>query len=1244
MGLGAGMEARTAGEKGYLKQVKAIQKLVAEGKQDLITTKALNDLKTKNAQILSGLTRKGVKKETLESAAHKASVRRAKTEQRNIKALIVQQEVQIKLKQKALVLDTIAAEKAAVGTAIAGYQAGAQTFAQASSTISGGYKLLAGNLDDLSRKALKLKEGQALPWMTTAMNKLKAATVTATGQMRLLGTAFIKALPWIGALIAVSAVLYGLWQRIYNTKEHKEYVKSVDNLDKIFDELPKKAEAYERAVNNVKNLADAQVNSWKVVSGVITEITAGIEAMNKAREADIMNKDPRFDKTLGQMPGEESLIVDKAAEAGWERLEDGSLMLDKYTVALGSLSKQINEEGLDQEGIEMLTRFANTEEVKRLGQLFETEIPEVTEQLAKGLNEGLKVISQEPTGREFLDMIKGIFIDSKSALGSLGPAAEALRTSFKEGEKEATNFLKTFAKKTSVDKLKDSLDSIQSTFKDFKQSVGDAGKNELEEFGKKFLDIGPAIGQLIGPEFEQLQKSLREESDTLDKIKDKQGEGSAAFKDQKLIVDALVLSLGGQASALIDVFDNVKAIQKSERQRKIINDQITKHIALQQKLYKSSVSLAGMDNKLKQKQLKMELAVLKANKEILKMDTQRYKIGTYNTGEDMTVGYVELMDMVKDDAVTLAQILSDSGIDQEEFEQGQFGRFQMLMKAAELKNMQDRSGLEIQLQTAEALKQQLSLEEDILKLQRTGNKLREQHTNFIKKGTTALDAGTTAILAIETAQQEYEFALNRAKIEKDIIAAKAGLQIKDMELLNAQIKLVNTQTGSEIQGIDPTTFTNQVNANTLLAQEAIDLNVTNLRDAVVVAIDSAFGQIASALESGAINIGEAGLLTEEAKKARTTLADTPGGPPKIIIPDKGITGHDTPEHVKDRTKEDRLLEARENIETLRGISGEFNKLAEQMGPEGETFVAINQGMFNMADGIMNIADTAEGSKERTAAVMGAIGGAISSIGAIQQAASAQRVAAIDQEIEAEKKRDGKSKQSMAKIAALEAKKDQMKRKAFEQNKKMMMAQTVMTTASAIMNAINGPPGLPWSAVFGAMAAAMGMAQLSIISGMTYQGGASAGSISAPSAIGIGERGNKVDVSQRASAGELAYLRGARGMGTSATSFTPTGGAAGLRKGYADGGEILVGERGPEVITPLSPMQVWPSDMGAKSQINANFTIHAIDAAGVEDVLLNQQGNIISMIRSAANDHGEEFLEAINVDMYGEPKSAGGIDY
>ena len=47
-------------------------------------------------------------------------------------------------------------------------------------------------------------------------------------------------------------------------------------------------------------------------------------------------------------------------------------------------------------------------------------------------------------------------------------------------------------------------------------------------------------------------------------------------------------------------------------------------------------------------------------------------------------------------------------------------------------------------------------------------------------------------------------------------------------------------------------------------------------------------------------------------------------------------------------------------------------------------------------------------------------------------------------------------------------------------------------------------------------------------------------------------------------------------------------------------------------------------------VNATINISAVDAAGVEDVLMNQRGNIISMIRDAANAQGDAFLENINV--------------
>lgn len=125
----------------------------------------------------------------------------------------------------------------------------------------------------------------------------------------------------------------------------------------------------------------------------------------------------------------------------------------------------------------------------------------------------------------------------------------------------------------------------------------------------------------------------------------------------------------------------------------------------------------------------------------------------------------------------------------------------------------------------------------------------------------------------------------------------------------------------------------------------------------------------------------------------------------------------------------------------------------------------------------------------------------------------------------------------------------------------------------------------------------------------------------------------MDTSKRATAGELAFLRGARGVGTNANNFTP-GGAMG-RKGYANGGDgIVVGERGPEIITPSSPVDITPNFAMGGGETNVNFNISAVDGASVQNMLNEQQGNIIAMIRQAANDNGEGFLETVDPTVYG----------
>ena len=297
-----------------------------------------------------------------------------------------------------------------------------------------------------------------------------------------------------------------------------------------------------------------------------------------------------------------------------------------------------------------------------------------------------------------------------------------------------------------------------------------------------------------------------------------------------------------------------------------------------------------------------------------------------------------------------------------------------------------------------------------------------------------------------------------------------------------------------------------------------------------------------------------------------------------------------------------------------------------LGPEGEAIGTAVTGIMTIATAFQVAGDKGLDTSKRIEAV----GTMISAVSAIMQANSKAQIAEIDNQIKAEKARDGKSKESLAKIAGFEKKKEALARKNFEMNKKLQIAQAVAGTASAVVGALGKRPWGYENIALAAMMAVLGAAQVAIIRKQQFQGGSSDTGPSVPSTIEVGKRSNKVDVSRGATAGEIGFLRGAKGIGTSANDFT--GAAAGMKRGYASGGEIMVGERGPEIITPVTPMQVTPNDkIGGTT--NVNFSINAVDAAGVEDLLVAQRGNIIGMIREAANEHGEEFMEEVNIGAY-----------
>ena len=324
-------------------------------------------------------------------------------------------------------------------------------------------------------------------------------------------------------------------------------------------------------------------------------------------------------------------------------------------------------------------------------------------------------------------------------------------------------------------------------------------------------------------------------------------------------------------------------------------------------------------------------------------------------------------------------------------------------------------------------------------------------------------------------------------------------------------------------------------------------------------------------------------------------------------------------------------------EVTAGIAEDFRKL----GPEGELMAATMEAVSGITETFVGafdiIGDATSTTAEKMQAGLAIMGSLLSGFASTSKAASDARIRGIDQEIEAEKKRDGKSAQSVAKIKALEAKKDKEARKAFETQKKMKMGSAVIATATGaisaytgMVEAIPGPVGVAMGAAAAALITAMGMKQLSIIASTSYQGGGSASGSGTPSSVSVGQRSNSIDMARsRGGAGELAYMRGAQGVG-GPENFTPA--FAGYRN-RAEGGNtaFMVGEQGPELFVPNRPGTIVPNDdVQPATPINANINISAVDAAGVEDVLMNQRGNIISMIREAANAQGNTFLEDINV--------------
>lgn len=232
---------------------------------------------------------------------------------------------------------------------------------------------------------------------------------------------------------------------------------------------------------------------------------------------------------------------------------------------------------------------------------------------------------------------------------------------------------------------------------------------------------------------------------------------------------------------------------------------------------------------------------------------------------------------------------------------------------------------------------------------------------------------------------------------------------------------------------------------------------------------------------------------------------------------------------------------------------------------------------------------------------------MSTVASMLNMAAQQTISGIDQQIAAEKERDGKSEESKKKIQKLEAEKAAAQKKA-------QTEQIVMQTAMGITQAL---ATLPPPVSYAMAATTQLMGQQALKSQQSGSAIASVGEASVPS-LSLGERDNRIDVSRSASAGELQYIQGGNGVGN-ASDFKPR--AVGNRAPANH--QVLVGENGPEVVAFDTPGMITAQNQASSNSYGSNFnvTIQALDSESLQSYLQKNGQIFASSMEYQLNSEG-----------------------
>ena len=1046
--------------------------------------------------------------------------------------------------------------------------------------------------------------------VTGKLNTTKAAFEAATKSASLFGSAFLKMIPWIGWIMTGLSILGPLFGDLF---KKSKVAQSADEVVESFDSFVRITSQLNTELEKTDTLFEKGNKILAVRVGLVNQIAAGVDKVIATEEEE--NAKKRADALSSLINAQEKLALQQErfpplsihVTNAQNRVLKAQIAYDKEL----EKSNKLSAESVRRILAESAARLEATGLVDKMGKEFQQ----------------LEKLRADMEGKEFIDP-KVL----KKSVENIEKPVKALKASQQEAREAALKLGQSVLAQT---------EAAQGMFGElFQQSNSLLNALTAVEAGIEATGT-TNIEPIEADQIEQVERLAKALGVVLI-LEGGMGKGTKGA--EKATVD-YVATLDAVTKAIAK--NNALAATFTERSRKLNSlakefGTITKANAEATRL---QLSLRHQANQVTEAGLNAQLQNLYAtegeeskSKEVLKLKEQILNVQKELRKSAEFAEQIELANIAHQQRINNA--LSK----------------QLTMREKIAKNAQSVARMELELARAEGGKKLGAKDEARLlkEAEQTNSKLRQQKLEQEK-----------AKINLEYDLMHTQFELEKIRVARIVREENLAKQ----QLISAQLasgELFDAEANDPLHRIKAAQAELAKLKNPFDTQDSIDAltapinKMQSLIEGAPAALNETTGKITApteGLRASALAQADSNSTTEGATESHKIAMAQIKAEQEALEAKKAKHGEVAAAAIQGSFDIDRAEKNLQNVENdpkadeqekynakmgvvqahAANVSNITSALAEDMaalGPEGALMSATLQATSDMTTSFTNafdvIGDKSATASEKVQAGLAAASSLVSGFGAISKAASDQRIAGIDQEIAAERKRDGKSAASQAKLSALEKKKDKEKRKAFEADKKAKMAQTIISTASGIMAVMDDVPA-PFNFVLAGLIGAMGAKQLSTISSMTYQGGGSAASAGGgPSAIKMGSRKNSVDLARGGSqGGELAYARGASGVG-GMSNFTP---AFSGYKNRAAGGPtgFVVGEQGPELFVPKVPGNIVSSGdaNNQASPTNVNFSIQAVDAAGVEDLLTEQRGNIIRMIREAANQQGQTFLESVS---------------